>query len=92
MKKIILIIFLLPTLFFGQNIDQLKGKKLNDLNDTELIQYLLFVGFGPSSNTWPRWAPHLLQVTSIRDIPWDLSSMSFKFFESVISKKLGHPE
>ena len=26
-------------LFFGQNIDQLKGKKLNDLNDTELISY-----------------------------------------------------
>ena len=39
MKKIILIIILLPTLFFGQNIDQLKGKKLNDLSDTELISY-----------------------------------------------------
>ena len=39
MKKIILIIILLPTLFFGQNIDQFKGKKLNDLSDTELISY-----------------------------------------------------
>ena len=39
MKKIIVLIILLPTLFFGQNIDQLKGKKLNDLNDTELISY-----------------------------------------------------
>ena len=39
MKKLILIIILLPTLFFGQNIDQLKGKKLNDLSDTELISY-----------------------------------------------------
>jgi len=39
MKKIILIIILLPTLLFGQNIDQLKGKKLNDLSDTELISY-----------------------------------------------------
>ena len=29
----------MPTLFFGQNIDQLKGKKLNDLSDTELISY-----------------------------------------------------
>ena len=39
MKKLILIIILLPALFFGQNIDQLKGKKLNDLSDTELISY-----------------------------------------------------
>ena len=39
MKKLILIIIFLPALFFGQNIDQLKGKKLNDLNDTELISY-----------------------------------------------------
>ena len=35
--KIILIIILLPAL--GQNIDQFKGKKLNDLSDTELISY-----------------------------------------------------
>ena len=39
MKKLILIIILLPALFFGQNIDQFKGKKLNDLSDTELISY-----------------------------------------------------
>ena len=39
MKKLILIIILLPTLFFGQNIDQFKGKKLNDLSDTELTSY-----------------------------------------------------
>ena len=39
MKKFILIIIFLPTLFFGQNFDQLKGKKLNDLSDTELISY-----------------------------------------------------
>ena len=39
MKKLILIIILLPTLFFGQNIGQFKGKKLNDLSDTELISY-----------------------------------------------------
>jgi len=39
MKKIIFIIILLPALFFGQNIDQFKGKKLNDLSDTELISY-----------------------------------------------------
>jgi len=39
MKKLILIIILLPALFFGQNIDQFKGKKLNNLSDTELISY-----------------------------------------------------
>ena len=39
MKKLILIIILLPALFFGQNVDQLKGKKLNNLSDTELISY-----------------------------------------------------
>jgi len=39
MKKLILIIILLPTIFFGQNINQLKEKKLNDLSDTELISY-----------------------------------------------------
>ena len=39
MKKLILLIILLPTFFFGQNIDQLNGKKLKDLSDTELISY-----------------------------------------------------
>ena len=39
MKKLILIFILLPTIFFGQNIDQFKGKKLNDLSDIELISY-----------------------------------------------------
>ena len=39
MKKLILIIILLPSLLFGQNIDQFKGKKINDLSDTELINY-----------------------------------------------------
>ena len=29
----------MPALFFGQNIDQFKGKKLNNLSDTELISY-----------------------------------------------------
>ena len=39
MKKLILIIILLPSLLFGQNIDQFRGKKINDLSDTELITY-----------------------------------------------------
>lgn len=32
----------------------------------ELIQYRFPVGLGPSSNTWPRWAPHFEQRTSVR--------------------------
>lgn len=34
-----------------------------------LIQYLFLVGFGPSSKTWPKWAPQLAQVTSFLIIP-----------------------
>ena len=33
---------------------------------TPFIQYRWPVGFGPSSNTWPRCPPHLLQCTSVR--------------------------
>lgn len=32
----------------------------------ELMQNRFPVGLGPSSNTWPRWAPHLEQRTSVR--------------------------
>ena len=41
---------------------------VNDIA-AELMQYLVWVGGGPSSNTWPRWAPHCLHVTSVRFIP-----------------------
>ena len=34
--------------------------------DAELMQKRFLVGLGPSLNTWPRWAPHLEQVTSVR--------------------------
>src|SRR5262249_30275244 len=37
-------------------------------SEAELMQYRSPVGAGPSSNTWPRWAPHLRQVTSVRSI------------------------
>ena len=39
MKKLILFIILIPTIFFGQNLEQFKGKKLKDLSDTELMSY-----------------------------------------------------
>src|SRR5919107_6178985 len=35
-------------------------------SEAELMQYLRPVGFGPSSNTCPRCAPHLLQLASMR--------------------------
>ena len=33
------------------------------------MQYLVCVGGGPSSKTWPRCASHRLHVTSVRFIP-----------------------
>ena len=39
MKKFIILILLLPSLLISQNINQLKGKKLNDLSNTELMSY-----------------------------------------------------
>src|ERR1019366_5476827 len=34
--------------------------------EAELMQYRRPVGLGPSSKTWPRWASHLEQRTSVR--------------------------
>ena len=39
MKKTLLLILLIPTFLFGQDINKLQNKKLNDLNDTELLNY-----------------------------------------------------
>ena len=39
MKKILLLILLIPTILFSQDISKLQNKKLNDLNDTELLNY-----------------------------------------------------
>ena len=39
MKKILLLILLIPTILFSQDISNLQNKKLNDLNDTELLNY-----------------------------------------------------
>ena len=40
MKKILLLILLIPTILFSQDISNLQNKKLNDLNDTELLKLL----------------------------------------------------
>lgn len=37
------------------------------------MQYRILVGSGPSLNTWPRCALHLLHCTSVLSIPWELS-------------------
>ena len=39
MKKILLLILLIPTVLLSQDISKLQNKKLNDLNDTELLNY-----------------------------------------------------
>ena len=39
MKKILLLILLIPTILVSQDISKLQNKKLNDLNDTELLNY-----------------------------------------------------
>ena len=39
MKKTFLLILLIPSIFFGQDVNNLQSKKLNDLNDSELIDY-----------------------------------------------------
>jgi len=45
------------------------------------IQYLLPVGGGPSSKTWPRWASQTAQRTSVRGIKMtDISSLDFTLF------------
>ena len=39
MKKILLLALLIPTILVSQDISNLQNKKLNDLNDTELLNY-----------------------------------------------------
>src|SRR3989344_1505227 len=59
---------------------------------TELMQYLLPpFSFGPSSKTWPRWAPLFLHLTSVRTIPPLLSGTSSTFSRLAGSVKLGQP-
>ena len=39
MKKLLLTIMLIPYILFSQDINDLQNKKLNDLNDSELLSY-----------------------------------------------------
>src|SRR5665213_2532003 len=49
------------------------------------------VGAGPSSKTWPRWAPSTLQWTSSRTMPGDESVWSTTKSGSIGFVKLGQP-
>lgn len=52
---------------------------LMNCSDAEFIQYRSPVGWGPSSNTWPRWASHRAHTTSSRTIIKLLSVSVFTF-------------
>ena len=55
------------------------------------MRYRWPVGAGPSGNTCPRCPPQRLQITSVRIIPWLLSSRSSTASASAGSVKLGQP-
>jgi hypothetical protein len=55
------------------------------------MQYRWWVGAGPSSKTWPRWALHLLQSTSMRSIPKLGSLIRCTFVSATGAEKLGQP-
>src|SRR3989344_6925793 len=58
---------------------------------TEFIQYLFLFSVGPSSNKWPRCAPHFLQTTSVLCMSCELSSRSSIFSKLAGSLNEGHP-
>jgi len=41
----------------------------SSFSEIEFIQYRRPVGFGPSSKTCPKWAPHFLHSTSTLNMP-----------------------
>jgi hypothetical protein len=63
-----------------------------NLREALLMQNLLPVGCGPSSNTWPRWARHFEQLASVRAMPRVKSERSVTVRESEAEVKLGQPE
>jgi len=55
------------------------------------MQYRSPVGAGPSSNTWPRCAPHCAHTVSVRTMPWLRSTISV-MAPGMASEKLGQPQ
>src|SRR3970282_2761489 len=57
---------------------------------TPFMQSRRPVGFGPSSNTWPRCPPQRRQCTSVRTEK-KLRSVEVRTAPSIGAQKLGHP-
>ena len=55
------------------------------------MQYLMPVGAGPSSNTWPRCAPQRAQLASVRSMPWLASGRASTESSEAGRQKLGQP-
>lgn len=55
------------------------------------MQYLRPVGWGPSSNTCPKWEPQLPHSTSVRRMNRPRSSFSDTLAFSMGAQKLGQP-
>ena len=55
------------------------------------MQYRRPVGAGPSSKTWPRWAPQWLHTTSLRTMNRLRSASVLTFWSSCGRVKLGQP-
>src|SRR3989338_1740283 len=55
------------------------------------MQNLFLVSGGPSSKTWPRWAPQRGQCASTRFVKNERSSLSPIFSSAIGCQKLGQP-
>ena len=66
----------------------LRGMKRSE---AEFMQYRRPVGFGPSSKTWPRWAPSTVQWTSSRTMSKLVSRVTSTKPGSIGLVKLGQP-
>src|SRR2546430_5212293 len=62
-----------------------------NLREAELIQYRRPVGFGPSSNTCPKWDPQFAHSTSVRRMNKLRSSFSSTLSLRTGAQKLGQP-
>ena len=58
-----------PLLSYARRRSCARAYFFSNSSEAEFIQYLCRVGFGPSGNTWPKCASHLLQTISFRVIP-----------------------
>ena len=67
------------------------SRRLLSFRDAELMQYRSPVGAGPSSNTWPRCAPHRAQLASVLIMPKLVSGEASTDLSEAGRQKLGQP-